>query len=269
MVRIRVNIEDLKENAKDYDSVSGAVNRAGDDILAVAMAMPSYDGQLSGPARKAGYEIQTQCRELKAALSSNAESLRKSAQAFEEVDNRAIDVLSQSQEELASQTPAELKGIDEGNSYLGYRDDGLSETVILCMYGVCRTIPRAGNEELIAKFEEKVDAYEIDKESMLKYFYALIGTSVVATVALIGLTAATAGLATLIAAGGALEADAAAWKAVMDAQENMATDTYGAAYYWNMLFGSTGQAPCMTGDDNQNPIDLQKRIDQPIYEPET
>jgi uncharacterized protein YukE len=269
MARIRVNTEDLKSNAKNFDSAAEAVYRAGEDIAALAAALPSYDGQLSGPARKIGYDIQSRSRDLQKDLAGDADSLRKTAQAFEEVDNQTIDVISQSQEEIASQTLAELKGIDEGNSYLGYRDDGLSETVILCMYGVCRTIPRAGNEELIAKFEEKVDAYERDKESMLQYFYALIGTSVVATVALIGLTAATAGLATLITAGGALEADAAAWKAVMDAQENMATDTYGAAYYWNMLFGSTGQAPCMTGDDNQNPIDLQKRNDQPIYEPET
>jgi hypothetical protein len=67
--------------------VADAFNRAGDEIPALTMAMPSYDGQLSGPARKAGYEIQSQVREMKTALTSDALSLRKTAQNFEKVDN--------------------------------------------------------------------------------------------------------------------------------------------------------------------------------------
>jgi uncharacterized protein YukE len=127
MVRIRVNIEDLKENAKDFDSVSGAVNRAGDDILAVAMAMPSYDGQLFSPARKVGYEIQTQCWELKAALSSNAESLRKAAQAFEEVDNEVITTIGLEQATITDQAQYFLAtyGVDQGgNTKFGFESLG-------------------------------------------------------------------------------------------------------------------------------------------------
>jgi hypothetical protein len=60
MARIRVDTEDLKAKAKDFESAAEAFARAGDDIAAAAMAMPSYDGQLSGPAPKAGYEIQRQ-----------------------------------------------------------------------------------------------------------------------------------------------------------------------------------------------------------------
>jgi type VII secretion effector (TIGR04197 family) len=93
MARIRVNTEDLKNKAKDFDSAAEAFKRAGDDILAAAMSMPSYDGQLSGPARKAGYEIQKQARELSTALAGDAESLRKTAQAFEEVDNQTVSIL--------------------------------------------------------------------------------------------------------------------------------------------------------------------------------
>jgi hypothetical protein len=94
MTRIRVNTEDLKNKAKDFESAADAFNRAGDEIAA-AMSMPSYDGQLSGPARKAGYEIQSQAREMKTALSANAESLKKAAQAFEEVDNQTADILGE------------------------------------------------------------------------------------------------------------------------------------------------------------------------------
>jgi uncharacterized protein YukE len=92
MTRIRVNTEDLKSKAKDFDSAADAFNRAGDDIAAAAAAMPSYDGQLSGPARKAGYEIQNQAREMKTELAGDAESLRKTAQAFETVDNQTVNI---------------------------------------------------------------------------------------------------------------------------------------------------------------------------------
>jgi hypothetical protein len=102
MARIRVNTDDLKTKAKDFDSAAEAFNRAGDDILAAAMAMPSYDGQLTTPARKAGYAIQTQARALGAALAGDAESLRKAAQDFENVDNQAIDSFTQNQEALLS-----------------------------------------------------------------------------------------------------------------------------------------------------------------------
>jgi len=116
MTRIRVNTEDLKNKAKDFDSAAEAFTRAGDDILAAAMAMPSYDGQLSGPARKAGYEIQKQARELSTALAGDAESLRKSAQAFEEVDNEVIGLLEQNQSMLCSYFIDESPPIIESNN---------------------------------------------------------------------------------------------------------------------------------------------------------
>ncbi len=119
MTRIRVNTEDLKAKAKDFESAAYAFNKAGDDILAAAMAMPSYDGQLSGPARKAGYEIQAGCREIKSGLSSDAESLRKTAQAFEEVDNQTEAVLLSAQSEI-SDAPFSMASVDMG---LGHRDD--------------------------------------------------------------------------------------------------------------------------------------------------
>ncbi len=95
MTRIRVNTEDLKSKARDFESAADAFSKAGDDILAAAMAMPSYDGQLSGPARKAGYEIQSGCRDIKAGLAANAESFRKTAQAFEDVDNQTVKLFGE------------------------------------------------------------------------------------------------------------------------------------------------------------------------------
>jgi type VII secretion effector (TIGR04197 family) len=126
MARIRVNTEDLKNKAKDFDTAAEAFKRAGDDILAAAMTMPSYDGQLSGPARKAGYEIQKQARELSTALAGDAESLRKTAQAFEEVDNQAVDTFESLCANLASsQHQLRLAGVPEihGDHNLGYEID--------------------------------------------------------------------------------------------------------------------------------------------------
>jgi uncharacterized protein YukE len=270
MARIRVNTEDLKTKAKDFDSAADAFNRAGDEIAAAAMAMPSYDGQLSGPARKAGFEIQSQARELKAALSNNAESLRKTAQVFEEVDNRTVYLLAQNQDLLISTSPGELRGIDVGDSYLGYRDDGISDTVILCMYGTCREVVRAGNEEIIAEFEKNADEYEKQKEIMLDEFYKVCLAALSASGALIAISIATAGLATVIAALaaiGSLGGEAFEVKAVKDAEAKMEDATFGAAYYWNILFGETGLGPCVTGDENQSPIDIWTRDAGDIYNP--
>ncbi|MGB7539618.1 MAG: type VII secretion target [Anaerolineales bacterium] len=136
MTRIRVNTEDLKAKAKDFESAADAINKAGDDILAAALSMPSYDGQLSGPARKAGYEIQTGCREIKAGLSSNAESLRKTAQAFEEVDNQVVAHLQQNQELLRDSSYTSILLSDDGivgTRYCGYEET--DEYIILWCNG--------------------------------------------------------------------------------------------------------------------------------------
>ncbi len=271
MARIRVDTDDLKAKAKDFETAANAFNKAGDEIAAAAMGMPSYDGQLSGPARAAGYEIQRQSREVQALLAGDAQSLQKTAQAFEEANNQAIDAFGQNQELLASHTPDKLQGIDIGNAYLGYRDDGLSETVILCMYGVCNVIPRKGNELVIADFEKKVDDYVKDEKTMWDEWNKTVEAAVIASGLLIGLTIITGGTAAFVAAGlgaaGSIGGEILESKACKDAQTDMAKDTYGAAYYWNIMFGSKGLGPCTTGDDIQDPVDLWKRQNQDIYDP--
>ena len=127
MARIRVDTEDLKNKAKDFASAADAFNKAGDDILSAAMSMPSYDGQLSGPARKAGYEIQSQSRDLKANLSSDAQSLQNTAQSFEAVDSQTVNQLGSCQSELSDQNnkiPAfDVGVVPHGDSQFGYSWD--------------------------------------------------------------------------------------------------------------------------------------------------
>jgi type VII secretion effector (TIGR04197 family) len=122
MARIRVNTEDLRTKAKDFESAADAFSRAGDDIAAAAAAMPSYDGQLSGPARKAGYEIQSQARDMKAALSNDAQSLQKTAQAFEEVDNQTQREFLSAQIDIKD-APFSMASTNAG---FGHPDDSIS-----------------------------------------------------------------------------------------------------------------------------------------------
>jgi len=49
-MRIRVDTYDLQAKAKNYQSAADTFGQAGDDILNIALSLPSYDGQLSGPA---------------------------------------------------------------------------------------------------------------------------------------------------------------------------------------------------------------------------
>jgi hypothetical protein len=88
------------------------------------MSMPSYDGQLSGPARKAGYEIQSQAREMKTALSGDAESLRKTAQAFEDVDNQTTSSLLESLALLLESPLSPQGGKPRGSASLTSNDLG-------------------------------------------------------------------------------------------------------------------------------------------------
>ncbi len=264
MARIRVNTEDLKTKAKDFDSAAEAFNRAGDDILAAAMAMPSYDGQLSGPARKAGYEIQTQFREIKAALSSDAEFLRKKAQAYEEVDNQTVDLLAQNQEILLSYSSEGVKGIDQGDSYLGYRDDGLSPTVIFCMYGTCCKVTRAGNEKAIAEFEAAVDKYLKDEIAKSNKEDEINKVIIIGSATTLG--GAFAGVVPGVVAGISTAVTVAFLvKQLYEIEGWMVADTEKAAYYWNVLIGSTGKGPCMTGDSNQSQPNATRGGE--IYEP--
>jgi uncharacterized protein YukE len=123
MARIRVNTEDLKSNAKDFDSAAEAVYRAGEDIAALAAALPSYDGQLSGPARKIGYDIQSRSRDLQKDLAGDAASLRKTAQAFEEVDRQTVSIFTENQAQLDiyNKEILKIKKSHGGDERLGYR----------------------------------------------------------------------------------------------------------------------------------------------------
>jgi len=267
MARIRVNTDDLRNKAKDFDSAAEAFTRAGDDILAAAMAMPSYDGQLSGPARKAGYEIQSQTRALGAALAGNAKSLRTMAQDFDDVNNQAVDVFTQSQESLLS---SGLFGISDvwskGSAYLGYNHEPDNNSYIICMYCVCRKIIETDeNDETILAFKTAVDAYNKAREDMWAAFY-VYSVAYATWAALVGVTILSGG-AVLPATFGkialAYSAMMTALDVYLDFVEKEKTASAEAAAAWNLLPG----APCVKGADRAGPYADRPCSDQKVYEP--
>jgi uncharacterized protein YukE len=164
MTRIRVNTEELKNKAKDFDSASEALAKAGDEIAALAMAMPSYEGQLSNPARKIGYEIQKQTRELSANFAGDAESLRKTAKAFEDVDNKTQEILNENVAIMLNSPLIENDVVINpvGNDNLGYED--YDDYVIIKRNGERYKIYKnEQNQETIDKYENDIDQYYKDK----------------------------------------------------------------------------------------------------------
>jgi hypothetical protein len=238
MTRIRVNTDDLEAKATDFESAAKAFNTAGDDILAAAMSLPSYEGQLSGPARAAAYEIQRQSRDVHASLSSDAESLRRTAQAFEEVDKQAIDAFTRNSEVLFSAINVALsvkQATDVGNSYLGYRDDDLSDVIIICMYGECRHLKKPLTEDQqkwFNDFKAQVDAYYAARDRRNEHY----NNSNKIYVAMLG------GVAVNILAAVAAECVLGyeynqEYNAMKAEEVKMADATEAAAAYYKALFG--------------------------------
>jgi uncharacterized protein YukE len=137
MTRIRVDTEELRKSAKELAASADNIGRAGDEILAVAMALPSYDGQLSGPARKGGYEIESQMKQIQNKINGDSNSLTWIAESFKKADAEMVAGISLQKLILANintvlQRSSGLVS-SNGNHTFGYKDFG--EYVILWKNG--------------------------------------------------------------------------------------------------------------------------------------
>ncbi len=252
---LRVNTETLRAYAPKYKATADVFGRDGpailDYIISLLAAMPDYDGRLQQQARADAEEINNWCKDYSLRLGKNADSLLKTAKAFEDVDNQTVIAFAQNEVPRRYQNVDNgdygLEGIDIGTSYLGYRDDGISDTVILCMYGVCKKIVRKGNEKAIEEFEHKVDDYYAAKISRDDIHDNMILAYGGAVVAVLATAAETAGIGAIIVLGVAVFAYYAEWKNLMEEETKMTDATYGAAYYWDILTGDN-----LSGDDQQD-----------------
>jgi hypothetical protein len=252
---LRVNTETLRAFAPKYKASADVFGRDGpailDYIISLLAAMPDYDGRLQQQARADAEEINAWCKDYSNRLSKNADSLLKTAQAFEDVDNQTVIAFAQNQVPLRYQNVDNgdygLEGIDVGTSYLGYRDDGISDTVILCMYGVCKKIVRKGNEKAIEEFEKNADAYVAAQEKRDDIHDDMILSYGAAVVAALATGVETVGIGAVIVLGLALYKYYVDYKNLMEEEKKMVDASYGAAYYWDMLTGDN-----LTGDDLQD-----------------
>jgi hypothetical protein len=90
MTRIRVDTEQLRSQAASLEFQAEIFQRLGADVLRVASSLPSYDGQLSGPARAAGLEFQHQSQNFQRRLGNLHSSISHTASAFEKVNNETV-----------------------------------------------------------------------------------------------------------------------------------------------------------------------------------
>ena len=129
MDRIRVDTAELKSKSKIFAAAADHYAQAGNEILSYVAGLPSYDGQLSGPARATAAEINRECKDIHAAYKSDADSLMRTAQAFEKTDNQTITVFNESQAALSAHTPeyiglfspAPATKTHGGNKTFGYK----------------------------------------------------------------------------------------------------------------------------------------------------
>jgi hypothetical protein len=174
MTRIRVDTEELKRSAKEIASAADSIGKAGDEILSVAMSMPSYDGQLSGPARKAGYEIQSQHRDLDRCFRDDATYVVKAAEDFEGVDHRTVQDLDQSRKDIGDYLREILEGAQK--IYDGFSEmvDGITklgeyiiQQVIITGVGIVKLTA----EEIIKTIHDELIGHDRGGNALMGYDY--------------------------------------------------------------------------------------------------
>jgi hypothetical protein len=100
MPRIRVDTEQLRKEAGVLAEIRRTIHTLGNDIASIVAAMPSYEGQLSGPAHVAGFEAMGRAWAFAGKLGVASETLTRLSWDFEFQDDATVDALYQSQQML-------------------------------------------------------------------------------------------------------------------------------------------------------------------------
>lgn len=90
MARIKVNTQQLINEGSEIEGISGEFEAISTILRNAAANVKSYDGQLSGPALKAGLEAAQEAKNIRTSLENNGGSLRRTGEAFERAENEAI-----------------------------------------------------------------------------------------------------------------------------------------------------------------------------------
>jgi hypothetical protein len=90
MNRIRVDTDQLQREAGDFDSLGIFIRQLGNHVARIAASMPSYEGQLSGPARTAGMETESRASALNGKQIECARQLSQLSAAYQSVDQETV-----------------------------------------------------------------------------------------------------------------------------------------------------------------------------------
>jgi hypothetical protein len=116
MTRIRVDTIQLRTEAGHIDSIRAVLEELGYEVVSTAASMPSYDGQLSGPARAAGLEAQSRSHGIALRQNEHSQRLTHLAAAFEATDDESVHNIYDAAHSLWESSPfAEC-----GASVVGY-----------------------------------------------------------------------------------------------------------------------------------------------------
>jgi hypothetical protein len=114
MTRIRVDPDLLRDIAKDFEKTSKDILDGGDNIFSVAISMPSYDGQLSTPAKKTGYEVQSRSKTLSGYYKHDSEVLIEVANRNEVIDKQVVRDFEESRKDIGDYIREGIKEIVKG-----------------------------------------------------------------------------------------------------------------------------------------------------------
>jgi len=173
MERIRVDTDQLKAHAKVFESSADIFAQVGKDILSFAATLPSYDGQLSTPARAAALEINRQCQDVSNCLNSDAQSLAHTAKAFEDVDSQTVKDLDNSTNGIGDF----IKGIVQGGMKVGEAIAGsvigFGEYVITYMVveGSITMGPQLNPQEIVDAINKDFDGHRKGGNALMGYDY--------------------------------------------------------------------------------------------------
>jgi len=86
MYRIKVDTDLLRRNAEKLRRLAGSFDSLGNELAQASAGVPSYDGQLSGPAREAGAVSLHDAKTLRDQLLAHSDDLLRLAQMFDDAD---------------------------------------------------------------------------------------------------------------------------------------------------------------------------------------
>jgi archaellum component FlaC len=172
MTRIRVDPDLLRDIAKDFKNTADDIVRGGDNIFSVAMSIPSYDGQLSNPAIKTGYEVQSTSKTLSGYYKHDSEILIEVANRNEAIDKQTVHEFDQSRkgiEDYINEIREGIKDIGEGIVDIVEGVSGIQQYIITYINVQIEVTIKEMSEQIIKTIQQKLDGHDRGGNALMGY----------------------------------------------------------------------------------------------------